>query len=137
MKSILLDSDVILDFLFKRELFFEDAEEVLVLCENKFIKAYVTPVIISNIYYLLRQQANHDKVINAIVTLLRYLDVLSMDKKVVEEALHSQFRDFEDALQNFSAILSDKVDIIVTRNVKDYKSSTLSIMSPSDFLASF
>ena len=61
MKRILIDTDVILDLFFDREPFSENAAKVLSLCEKKDIIGFVTPVIISNVYYLLSQKAKQEK----------------------------------------------------------------------------
>ena len=61
MNSILIDTDVILDFFFDRKPFSDDASTILSLCENKKIKGFITPVMISNIYYILRKLAKHDR----------------------------------------------------------------------------
>ena len=60
--------------------------------------------------------------------------MLIIDKKVIIKALTSDFKDFEDALQNYSAELNDEVDIIITRNIKDYKNSHLSVMVPDNYI---
>lgn len=57
-----------------------------------------------------------------------------MNKQKVELALRSAFKYFEDALQNYSAMDNDNIDIIVTRNIKDYRHSELAVMSPETFL---
>jgi predicted nucleic acid-binding protein len=94
MTRILIDTDVILDFFFNREPFAESAAKVLSLCELKEIKAFVTPVIISNVYYLLRQTAKHEKIIEKLKLLVSITDILIIDKKVVIQALNSDFKDF-------------------------------------------
>jgi len=137
MKRILIDTDVILDFFLDRQPFSEFAAELLSLCENKQIKGFVTPVIYSNTYYLLRQVAKHDKVIEKLTQLLSITDVLSMDRNVVHQALISGFKDFEDALQNFSAINDGSIEVIVTRNIKDFMKSEISVFSPENFLKVF
>ncbi|WP_291399879.1 PIN domain-containing protein [Daejeonella sp.] len=134
MTRILIDTDVILDFFFNREPFAESAAKVLSLCELKEIKAFVTPVIISNVYYLLRQTAKHEKIIEKLKLLVSITDILIIDKKVVMQALNSDFKDFEDALQNYSAELDKEIDLILTRNTKDFKNSSLAVMSPEDYL---
>lgn len=134
MKHILIDSDVILDFFFDRKPFSEEAAIILNLCQNKKITGYVTPVIISNIYYLLRKTAKHEKVIEKLKQLLSIVEVLNMDKQVVVNALNSEFKDFEDALQNFAAISNGRIEIIVTRNIKDYKKSKIAVFSPDIFI---
>ena len=134
MESILIDTDVILDFFFDRQPFSDDAALIFSLCEKKKIKGYVTPVIYSNTYYLLRQTAHHDKVINKLKQLLSITDVLTMDRDVIIQALNSGFTDFEDALQNFSALKNGDISVIVTRNIKDYKTSKIGVLTPDYYL---
>ena len=98
------------------------------------IEGFLTPVIVSNVYYLLRQTAKHEFVIEKLKQLLSITDILVVDKQVILIALHSNFKDFEDALQNFSAELNENVDVILTRNVQDYKNSALAVMTPENYL---
>lgn len=134
MEKVLIDTDVILDFFFDRKPFSDDTAKILILCENHKIKGFVTPIMISNMYYLLRKTATHQKIIEKLKMLLQIIDVIITDKKAVEEALNSEFKDFEDALQNFSAHNTNEIKIIITRNIKDYKTSKLSVMTPETFL---
>lgn len=134
MEKILIDTDVILDFFFDRKPFSEDASQILSLCEKKDIKGYVTAIMLSNIYYLLRKTAKHEKVVESLKMLLKIIDVSTTAKEAVMNALYSDFKDFEDALQNFSALQEKEIKIIITRNTKDYKTSSLSIMTPEMYL---
>ncbi len=134
MKRILIDTDVILDLFFDREPYSENAAKVLSLCEKKAVIGFVTPVIISNVYYLLSQKAKQEKVIEKLKILMSILEVLVIDKNAIIVALNSEFKDFEDALQNYSAELNGEIDIIITRNTKDYKKSQIGIMNPENFL---
>ncbi|NJM79804.1 MAG: PIN domain-containing protein [Flavobacterium sp.] len=135
--KILIDTDVILDFFFDREPFSENAAKILSLCEKKAIIGYVTPVIISNVYYLLSQKGKQDKVIEKLKILVSILEVLEIDKNSILAALHSDFKDFEDALQNYAAEQNKDIKLIITRNTKDYKKSELPIMNPDEFLKYF
>tara|TARA_R110000868_G_scaffold139529_6_gene354448 strand:+ start:739 stop:1161 length:423 start_codon:yes stop_codon:yes gene_type:complete len=134
MDNVLIDTDVILDFFFDRQPFSEFAAQVLNLCEESKINGFVTPVIISNVYYLLRKIGKHEIIIEKIKQLLTIIDVLKMDKNVVLNALNSDFKDFEDSLQNYSAIEHGKIQIIITRNIKDFKKSNLAIMTPETYM---
>ncbi|MBL1215139.1 MAG: PIN domain-containing protein [Ignavibacteriae bacterium] len=134
MDKVLIDTDVILDFFFDRKPFSENAASVLSLCESKNIKGFVTPVIISNCYYLLKQTASHKKVIDKLKQLLIIIDVLSMDKGIIIKAINSNFTDFEDALQNFTAVKHGGISVIITRNVKDYKKSEIGVLTPESYL---
>jgi len=137
MNKVLIDTDVILDFLFDRKPFSDDASKILSLCESKHIQGFVTSIMLSNIYYLLRKTAKHEKVTESLKMLMNILDIVTTDKTCVLDALNSEFKDFEDALQNFSAENDKEIKIVITRNIKDYKSSNLSIMEPEIYLKTF
>ncbi len=134
MKNILMDTDVILDFFFDRKPHSDYSTIIIELCVRKQLVVFITPVIISNTYYLLRKTAKHEKVIEKIKQLLTITQVLQMDRFVIEKALNSEFKDFEDALQNFSAVNYGEIDIIITRNVKDYKKSEIGVLTPENFV---
>lgn len=134
MDKVLIDTDVILDFFFDRKPYSEFAAEILNLCEGNEIKGFTTPVIICNVYYLLRKSGKHEIIIEKIKQLLNIVNIAKMDKEVVLGALNSDFKDFEDALQNFSAIENGEIKIILTRNIKDYKKSDLAIFTPETYL---
>lgn len=134
MDKILIDTDVILDFFIDRKPFSDDSSKIIALCELKKIHGFVTPVIISNIYYILRKSATHEKIVENLQKLLIFIDVALINKAMILEALNSNFKDFEDALQNFSAKNLVGITVIITRNIKDYKTSSLSVMTPENYL---
>lgn len=136
MDNVLIVKDVILDFFFDRQPFSEYAAQVIGLCETGKIKGFVTPVIFSNVYYLLRQTARHDKVIDNLKQLLMITDVLLMDKEVVSNALNSGFKNFENGLQNFAAMKYGEINVILTRNLKDFTKSEMGVLTPESYIKS-
>ena len=136
MTQVLIDTNVILDFFLERKPFFNDAVKILGLAEMRKIKVYVTSLSFSNAYYILRQVGSHETVIDSLRKLAKLTEILSVDSKTIELALYSEFRDFEDALQYFSAYQKNKISVIITRNTKDYKHSELAVMTPDNFLRS-
>jgi predicted nucleic acid-binding protein len=134
MDNVLIDTNVILDFFYDREPFADFATEILNLCEENRIKGFITPVIICNVYYLLRKSAKHEIIVEKIKQLLNIIEIVKMDKEAVFGALNSDFKDFEDALQNFSAMESGEIKIILTRNIKDFRKSKLAILTPETYL---
>lgn len=82
----------------------------------------------------MRKIGKHDIIIERLKQLLTIIDIAEMDETVVLNALNSQFKDFENALQNFSAIGKGKIKVILTRNIKDFKKSTLAILTPEMYL---
>lgn len=135
MNKVLIDTDVLIDFFMDREPFAESAETILVLCEEGKIEGFITSVICSNCYYLLRKTASHNKVIRKLRKLLTILNVLVTDKDTLLQALDSEFNDFEDAIQNYSAIQHGEIQTVITRNTKDYRKSNLAVFTPVEFIA--
>lgn len=129
-----MDTDVILDFFFDRQPYSEFATTILSWSENQKIETYITPVICSKVYYLLRQIAKHEKVIEKLTQLLRIVDVLQMDREVIKSAMTSEFSDFEDALQHFAAIQQGDIHVILTRNIKDFKKSKIGLITPEQYI---
>ncbi|WP_026777364.1 PIN domain-containing protein [Polaribacter sp. Hel_I_88] len=134
MKSILIDSDILIDILIERTEFLKDSKAILDLCEKKKIKGYITPVILSNTYYIINKKYKREKIVPIFLKLLNFIEIASIDKMIILKALNSNFKDFEDALQNYAAEYSKKIDIIITRNTKDYKNSNLAVLTPETYL---
>lgn len=134
MQKVFIDSDVLLDFFYDRKPFSNHASRLLQLCVDGHIQGFVSPLIIANVYYLLRKTANHSLVIKKLNQLLSLLEVVPMDKAVVLKALNSDFKDFEDALQNYAVEAHKNIPTLITRNVKDYKNSAIAIIQPDTFL---
>lgn len=133
MKNVLLDSDVIMDFFLDREPHAKYAGYVLSQIELKELNGYITAVIISNVYYLLRKVSTHDRVIKKLNLLMTLTDILLIDKQTILQAMNSRFNDFEDALQNYACESHGKIDLIITRNTKDYKNSEIGVMTPEQY----
>ena len=136
MKRILIDSDVILDFVFDREPFVEYSAKILNLCYLEKVSGFITPIIFSNINDMIQKEKSRKDLKSILNDLIQITDVVNFSKNSIREALNSDFNDFEDALQNFSAE-QNKIDIIVTRNIKDYKHSNVPVMNPENFLKTF
>ena len=134
MDHVLLDTDVILDILLDREPYSLYSTKVFRLCESKKIKGYITPLTYSNVYYILRRNSKQEKVIAALKQLLSITDVLSMDSDIVTNALYSKFNDFEDGLQHYSALKNTQIEVILTRNTKDYRHSEIGVMVPESYV---
>lgn len=134
MKNVLIDSDVILDFFLDRGPFADDTSFLLSMCEMKQINGFVTPIIISNVFYILSKTNKRESVVDSLKILISFIDVINVNKEIVIQSLNSNFNDFEDALQNYAAEYSNKISTIITRNKKDYKNSKLNVVTPTEYL---
>jgi len=135
MKNIFVDSDIILDLMLERDQFFNPAAELFNLIENNKIKASVSALHFSNLHYIIRKVKSNELAKSVLRKLAILVNILPIDEKTIELALESDFPDFEDAIQYY-ACLDNDIDVIVTRNKKDYISGKLPVMSAEEYLAS-
>ena len=137
MENVFIDTDVIVDFLTDRKPFSLESAKIFSLIDQKKIKGCVSSLSFSNLYYVLRKVGTHKKVISSLQDLSELVDILKVDSDIVKSALTSDFKDFEDSIQYFAAQEHKNVDCIITRNIKDYKDSSLPVMTPETFLVTF
>lgn len=130
---VLLDTNIILDFLLDREPFAGDAEQIIALSEKNQIQAYVTANSITDLFYIARKHSEQEKSRLAISNLLRIIDIVSITRNDILKAMALNFKDFEDALQTQCA-KKIKAEYIITRNGKDFQDKSVKVVSPKEFL---
>jgi predicted nucleic acid-binding protein len=128
---VFIDTDVILDLLLAREPFFSAATRLFLLVQDRKVEGCVSPLSFSNLFYILRKELSGPEAIAALRKLKLLTSVLLIDERTIELALASSFTDFEDAIQYYSA-LSNEVDVIVTRNKRDYKTAKLLVLTAEE-----
>lgn len=133
MQRIFIDSDIILDLFAKREPFYQPAAELFSLVEKKAVRAFVSPIIVVNLNYVLRKLKNKEQAIKCLQRLKLLVKILPVDEKVIELALTSEFTDFEDAVQYYTA-KENGLDFLLTRNTKDYKKADITVMTAEEYL---
>jgi len=131
--KIFLDLDVLLDLLLGREPFLEDIKWILELSLNNKYNLYTSSLAIANIHYLISKTLNTTQAFDKVDKLLTFIKILNVGENEVRSSISSKFKDFEDGIQNFCA-LNSNMGIIITRNIKDFKHSKLSILTPKEFI---
>ena len=132
--TVLIDTNIILDFLLHRAPFYSDANKIMTLCAKQTVKGYVAFHSISNLFFILRKYTNEEQRRKLLIDLCNILTVTAASHLEVQNAIENQnFKDFEDCLQDKCAI-AVRADFIITRNLVDYKESETPAMSPSVFL---
>lgn len=134
MTDIFIDTDVIIDFLIDREPHSREAAIIFTLIEQKKLKGFVSSLTFSNLYYVLRKIESHNKVIAKLDSISRLLTILKVDQQTIKYAISSGFTDFEDSIQYYCAHDFRKIDVIITKNIKDYKGSDIPVMTPAEYL---
>lgn len=135
MEKIFVDTDIILDLLAKREPFYKFAAEVFSEADQGNIQLFVSSLSFSNLNYLLSRQYSSNQTRKKLQIFKTLVSVLAVNDKVVELALASEFKDFKDGLQYFTAT-ENSLRILLTRNLKDYKAAEISVMTANQYLKS-
>src|SRR5690606_95804 len=135
--KLFIDSDVVIDFFKAREPHANPASELFELGESGAVVLFLSAGSINNIYYIVRRFLGHKKTLEVIETLAEMTEIIGTTKKEILESLKNEFSDYEDSIQYSSALTVKRLDVIITRNIKDYKSADISVMTPVDFLKMF
>ena len=137
MKKIFIDTNIVLDLLSRREPFYEESAELFSLADRKIIELSISSLTIANTGYTLLRQINSEKTKEILRKLRLIVNILPLDDKIIGLALNDDsFNDFEDGLQYFTAIENNQ-NLIITRNLKDFKASKLPVMTAKQFLKTF
>ena len=132
-KSLFLDSDVILDWLLNREPFAFYSKVLLATSRNNNVKVFTSALVIANIQFIISKQMNSVVAKRHVKTLVSILSILPFEADAIDFALNSAFTDFEDAIQ-YAIATKNNCDAIITRNIKDYKNTTIPVLTAEQFL---
>lgn len=134
MTNLFLDTNIVIDLLAKREPYCYDAVRLFTMAYNKQARLYISPMTYATASFLLHKHGASG--VRQLLSNLRQLTrVASANENTVDDALSSQFDDFEDALQYYSAIQA-KADVIITRNGKDFTNSKIPVMTAGEYFSS-
>ena len=133
--NVLIDTNIALDVLLQRELFFEDSQLVLLAAEQKYINGFISASAVTDIFYIANKVLK-DK--SATYSLLREhlmgtVGIATVDSSHILKALNLEWDDFEDCVQ-FTVGESIAADYIVTRNPKDYDEGQIKALTPEELL---
>ena len=132
--KLFIDSDVVIDFFTDREPHVNPASELFELSEQGNVKLFLSAISINNIYYIVRRFLGHKKTLEVIEILTEMTEIIGTTKKEIIQALNNNFTDYEDSIQYSSALTIKDLDAIITRNIKDYRNSSIAVMTPLNFL---
>ena len=123
-----------LDVLLARKPFAQPAEEIFSLVEQSRVEGYLCATTITTVDYLLTRSLTAKQVREVLWNLMKLFGIAPVNRPVIEEALHSDIKDFEDAVIEQAGRLAG-AEAVITRNSKDFKKSTLKILDPVEFLS--
>ena len=133
MKHYLVDTNVVIDMILNRE----DADAACAVfdgAERGEYALHICALSFTTLYYSLRKILTREQRLDVLNQLREALDVAYVGASVIDMALKSGWKDFEDAVQNFSAVADPQISAIITRNTKDFKESSLEVVDSISFL---
>jgi len=132
--ALFIDINIILDIFLKREPFYAASAQVFSLIENREFDGYLSALSYPTLFYLLRKEKGGAEALKILKKVRIVLKIAPVIEKIIDSALSSGFRDFEDAIQYYCAV-EMKNEYLITRNKKDYPGKLLKIVTPEEFLA--
>lgn len=135
MSRLLIDTNIVMDLLSKREKFYDEAADLFSRADKKELVLTITSLTFANTNYILTKLKSAKEAREILRKFKVLVELLNLDDKIAELALSDEsFPDFEDGLQYYSAI-ENQIDVIITRNKKDFKNSKIPVLSTKEFLA--
>ena len=132
--KLLIDANILLDVLQRREPHYSDSALLCKLCETGQVSGYISALTAANLVYIMRKELTAERIEEVLSYLMLIFHLTELTESDIMNAAKKQWSDFEDAIQSASA---ERIhaDYIITRNVKDFKSSKVMALAPGEFLA--
>ncbi|AFU67724.1 nucleic acid-binding protein containing a PIN domain [Psychroflexus torquis ATCC 700755] len=135
MSRLLIDTNIVIDLLAKRDKFYDEAADLFSRADKKELELSISSLTFANTNYILTKLKSAKEAREILRKFKVLVELLSLDDKITELALSDDnFPDFEDGLQYYSAI-ENQIDVIITRNKKDFKNSKIPVLSAKEYLA--
>ena len=132
MKKVFLDTNIIVDLIADRKPFSKYSIEIFKKAGEKKIKLFTSSHSIATTHYLLKKYLEEKILRDVLYNLLDYMTVIPVDTDVLKKGLRSKHKDFEDSIQILCASSVEKIDCIVTRNIKDFRDSEILVLTPDE-----
>lgn len=134
MKKVFVDTNIIIDLIADRKPFSKFAIDIFSKAEDNKLKLYTSTHSIATTHDLLKKYVDEKELREVLYNLLNYLNIIPVDADVIKKGLKSKHKDFEDAIQMICAYSVEKMDYIVTRNIKDFRNSEITVLSPDELV---
>jgi len=132
-KKVFVDTDIIYDLLAKREPFYQAAARLFTLADEGRIQIFISALSLANLHYLISKETSSFEARQILRKFKLLVQTAPLTEKIIDLALNSDFNDFEDAVQYYSA-LQNEIEILITRNLKDYKKAQIAVLTAQDFI---
>lgn len=134
MKNVFVDTNIFIDLIADRRPFSKFALEIFSKAERNKVNLYTSSHVFATVHYLLKKYVEESELRGILLNLADYVTIISIDSDIIKKGLKSKHKDFEDAIQILAANSVSKIDCIVTRNIKDFKNSGISVLAPDELV---
>ena len=134
MKTVFVDTNILIDLLADRPPYSKFASDLFDRAEKGKVKLYTSSHSYATTHYLLKKYIGEAPLREILFSLLDLIEIIPVDIAIIKKSLLSKHKDFEDAIQIFAANTIDKIDFIVTRNLKDFKDAEIVVLPPDELL---
>ena len=131
---LLIDANVLLDIIMKRQEFVKDSSVIWKLCETGKVKGYVSSLTIASIVDIMQKEMDSQKIEEVLSMLSMIFEFTDLCVSDIQQAARMQWNDYEDAIQSATA-QRIHADFIITRNIKDFAKSKILAFTPAELLA--
>ncbi len=132
-KKVFVDTDIIYDLLGKRDPFYLPAAQLFTLADEGKVQIFISVLSLANLHYLISKQRSEEDAKEILRKFKILVHVVPLNDKIMNLALNSEFSDFEDAIQYYSA-LQNEIEVLLTRNLKDYRKAQITVLTAQDFI---
>lgn len=129
--KVFLDTNIVIDFLAQRQDFYTKAAKLISDLQQGRHKIFCSSLTFATAYYICKRGRTHQDTINLLKAFAKICHITIVDEIIVESALNSDFKDFEDSMQYFSAVKT-KADVIITRDKKGFELSQIPVKTPDE-----
>lgn len=132
-RRVFVDTDIIYDLLGKRDPFYLASAQLFTWADEGKVQIYVSALSLANLHYLISKQRTENQAKEILRKFKVLVHVTPLNDKIIDLALNSEFADFEDAIQYYSA-LQNEIEVFLTRNLKDYKKAQITVLTAQDYI---
>ena len=132
-RRVFVDTDIIYDLLGKRDPFYLASAQLFTWADEGKVQIYVSALSLANLHYLISKQRTENQAKEILRKFKVLVHVTPLNDKIIDLALNSEFADFEDAIQYYSALQSE-IEVFLTRNLKDYKKAQITVLTAQDYI---
>jgi len=133
MKTVFFDTNIMIDVIGRREQFCKPSLQIMSLADRGILRICVSAMSYATASFILSRDNKQMDIFSEFAKFAKITTATPVDADTVEESIRSEFNDFEDAMQYFSA-KRESIDYIVTRNKKDFRAAMVPVFEPQEFI---